>query len=120
VIERRRVPVSLVFLALIFLASCRSDRGTIVLFNKTNESISRATVSLSWGEKVEVTGIGSSKSVTIPYTVREGYYRIEVVFQSGKRLESKPVYITSGFDFEDRATVTSSEIQLTHSPITPQ
>ena len=48
------------------------------------------------------------------YRVREGDYRVEVVFRSGKRLQTDTFYVTSGFDFQDQITVTSSEIQVSH------
>jgi hypothetical protein len=72
---------------------------------------------MSWGETVQVTDLEPSRTATVNYRVREGGYSIEVVFRSGKRLRVDNVYMTSGVDYQDQITVTSSEIQLVHTPI---
>lgn len=75
---------------------------------------------MSWGEAFEVTDLGPSDIATMNYHVtKEGDYRVEVVFRSGKRLTTDTYYVTPGFDYQDRITVTPSEIQLTHDPVDP-
>jgi len=104
-------------LGLLVSVSCSSNTGTVSLFNKAEEPISRATLKMSWGETLEVTDLDPSEGATINYRVREGEYQVEVVFRSGKRLETDGGYVASGVDYEDQITVTSSEIQLTHKPV---
>lgn len=106
-----------VLVALLLSVSCGRNKGTVSLVNKADEPISRATLNMSWGEKVEVTDLDPSKIATVHYRVREGDYRVEVVFRSGKRLTRDTVYVTPGFDYQDQITVTGSEIQLTHTPM---
>lgn len=109
--------VAAVLVALLLSVACGSHTGTVSVLNKAEEPISRATLNMSWGEKVEVTDLDPSESATLNYRVREGDYRVEVVFRSGKRLETDGGYIASGVDYQDQITVTSSEIQLTHKAV---
>jgi hypothetical protein len=101
---------------MLLFVSCGSNIGTVSLVNKADEPISRATLDTSWGEKVEVANLDPSKTATMTYRVREGEYRVEVVFRSGKRLTKETVYLTPGFDYQDEIAVTGSDIQLTHMP----
>jgi hypothetical protein len=111
---------TVLFMALVSV-SCGASTGTVSLINKAEEQISRATLTMSWGETVEVINLGSSEVATMKYRVsREGDYRVEVVFRSGKRLVTDTVYVTPGFDYHDQITVTSSEIQLTHKAVDPR
>jgi hypothetical protein len=109
--------VAAVLVALLLSVSCSRKTGTVSLLNKADEPIARATFNMSWGEKVEVTDVDPSKTATVTYPVREGDYRVEVVFRSGKRLETGTFYVTSGFDFQDEITVTSSAIHVSHKPV---
>jgi hypothetical protein len=95
-----------VLVALLLSVSCGRNAGTASLVNNADEPISRATLNMSWGEQVEVTNLGPSKTATVTYRVREGDFRIEVVFRSGKRLETDTFCVTSGFDFQDEIAVT--------------
>jgi hypothetical protein len=109
-----------VLVASLLSVSCGRNTGTVSLVNNADEPISRATLNMSWGEKVEVTNLDPSKTATVNYRVREGDFRVEVVFRSRKRLETDTFYVTSGFDFEDQITVTSSGIQVSHKPVDSQ
>jgi hypothetical protein len=91
--------------------------GSVSLLNKAQEPISRATLTTSWGQTIQAIDVEPSKSVELKYQVREGDYRVEVVFRSGKRLRTEAVYVTTGFDYRDEIIVTPSEIQLSHKPI---
>ena len=65
----------------------------------------------------EITDLGPSQIATRTFRVtRDSHYTIAVLFQSGKRLEHEDGYLTPGFDFDDRITVTESEMagQSTH------
>lgn len=91
--------------------------GTVSLSNNTQETISRATLHTSWGEEIEVTKLAPKEMSTLNYRVREGDYKVEVVFQSGRRFTSDTAYVTPGFNYRDRITVTESGIRLTHTPM---
>jgi hypothetical protein len=73
-------------LGLLVSVSCSRYTGTVSLFNKAEEPISRATLKMSWGEILEVTDLAPSEGATIRYRVREGEYQVEVVFRSGNVL----------------------------------
>lgn len=107
----------MVLAALLVSISCGRNTGTVSLVNKSEEPISRTTFTMSWGETLEVTNLDPAEIATVNYRVREGDYRVEVVFRSGKRLHTEPIYVTSGFDYQDQITVTASEIQLSHKPV---
>jgi hypothetical protein len=109
--------VAAMLVALLMSVSCGTNTGTVSLLNKAEEPIDRATLNMSWGERVAVTDLDPSEAATLNYRVREGNYRVEVVFRSGKRLETDTVYVTSGFDYQDQIAVTSSEIQVSHKPV---
>jgi hypothetical protein len=118
---RRRscVRVGLLLSAALVIVTCGRSVGTVSLVNQAEEPISRATITMSWGETLEVRDLNPAGIATMNYDVREGDYRIEVVFRSGKRLTTDTVYVTPGFSYQDRITVTPSEIQLTHVPADP-
>lgn len=109
--------VAALLVALLLSISCGSHTGTVSLLNKAEEPISRATLNMSWGERVEVTNLDPSEAITVNYRVREGDYYVEVVFRSGKRLKTGSFYVASGVDYQDQIIVTSSEIQLSHKPV---
>ena len=113
----RRRSVAFVAVALIAAVSCGSNTGTATVINKADEPIARAAVTMSWGETLEVAGLNPGDTATLTYRVREGDYRVEVVFRSGKRLESEGMYVTTGVDYEDQIVVTSLEIQVSHLPV---
>lgn len=85
-----RTTVAAMLVALVASVSCSRNTGTVSLVNRADEPISRATLNMSWGETVEVTDVDPSETATMNYRVREGDYRVEVVFRSGKRLETTP------------------------------
>jgi hypothetical protein len=72
---------------------------------------------MSWGGKVELADLDPKKTATMSYRVREGDFRVEVVFRSEKRLSGDAFYVTPGFNYKDQVTVTGSEIQVTHTPM---
>jgi hypothetical protein len=72
---------------------------------------------MSWGEKIGVTNLNPSDTATVTYRVREGDFRVDVVFRSGKRLKTDRAYIATGVDYRDQITVTASEIQVVHVPV---
>lgn len=111
--SRTMVRVTVAVVALLVSMSCSRNTGSIAVLNNTQERISRVTVTTSWGEKFQVSDIDPSKAATVTYMVQEGDYRIEVAFQSGRRLRGSDArYVTSGLDFQDQVIVTSSEIRL--------
>jgi hypothetical protein len=109
--------IAAVLVALVVSVSCGRNTGTATLVNKADEPISRATFTMSWGETLEVTDLDPAETATVNYRVREGDYRVDVVFRSGKRLETAGVYVASGVDYQAQITVTSSEIQVSHKPV---
>lgn len=118
---RRSVTVlAAVLIASLLAASCTTNTGRVSLVNTSPETISRASLVFSWGDKVEAINLAPSQTATLTYRItHEGDYRVHVVFQSGKRLTSSEVeYVTGGFDFRDRITVTESEIRVAHEPVT--
>lgn len=106
-----------VLAAALLCSSCAEHTGTATLLNKAEEPISLATLTMSWGEKIDVTNLNPSDSATVTYRVREGDVRVEVVFRSGKRLETDRAYIATGVDYRDQITITASEIQVVHVPV---
>ena len=51
--------------------SCTRHTGTVSLVNNAKEPISRAVLSTSWGETVEVADLDPSESTVVGYRVRE-------------------------------------------------
>lgn len=74
---------------------------------------------MSWGETLEVTDLAPGKTAQVSYRGREGDYRVEVVFRSGRHLQmGEAPYVTTGIDFQDEIVVRSSEVQLlVHKPV---
>jgi hypothetical protein len=115
-LEQILTAVAVALIALLVSVSCSSYTGTVSVLIKAEEPISRATITTSWGETVELTDLDPSEAATLSYRAREGEYQVEVVFRSGRRLKTDARYYTaSGVNYEDQITVTSSEIQMTHN-----
>lgn len=115
----RRWAVWALLLSALVSVSCGRNTGSVSVLNKAEEPIVKAKLATSWGETVEVTDVGTSEAKTLNYRVsKEGDYRVDVVFRSGKRLTTDTVYVTPGFDYQDRIIVTPSEIQVSHAPVT--
>src|SRR6476660_3349746 len=89
-------------MASLLTASCTRNTGRVSLVNKSTDTISRATLVFSWGERIDVIDLPPSRTATLHYRAREGDFRVEVVFRSGKRLTTGVVaYVTTGVDFRD-------------------
>jgi hypothetical protein len=68
-----------------------------------------------------VTDLAPSRTATLTYRVREGDFRVEVAFRSGKCLTTGVVaYVTAKVDFRDEITVTDADIHLCHATSTEQ
>jgi hypothetical protein len=108
-------------MTLVLTASCTRNVGRVSIVNKSTETISRATLVFSWGERIDVSDLAPSHTATLTYRVREGDFRVEVVFRSGKRLTTNVVaYVTTGVDFLDEITVTDTDIRVRHTTVSEQ
>ena len=102
-------------IALLFLTSCSSNKGSFSLVNKTYEPIALATVVIC-GQTIEFKGIQPNKNATGSYRVTsDSHYAIQIEFQSGRKLQRETGYVTNGMDFEHVIAVTAADIAITDS-----
>jgi len=107
-------------LAVLVMASCGTNKGSVLLVNQAKEPIVRVLVMVC-GQTLELKDIQPSKSARGSYTVKsDGHYDIRVEFQSGKKLQKEMGYVTNGFDFQHKFVVTDNDIEMRNSKATLQ
>jgi hypothetical protein len=101
-----------VALAYLAFCACTIHKGTLLLVNKAREPIARALVEVC-GQIPELKNVQVNQSASVSYVVTcEGDYLINIEFKSGRRLQTKTGYITTGFDFQDEILVTDADIEM--------
>lgn len=110
--------ISFIIVSLL-LISCTSNKGNFSLVNKSNESITHASVTIC-GKKIEFTNIQPGESESGSYDVKsDSHYTIEIEFQSGKKLREETGYVTNGMDFQHVIMVDSSNVEISDSVAKP-
>jgi hypothetical protein len=90
-----------------------SDDGQVLILNAATEPIRNGQLEVC-GQKFPFGEIEQGKSKAIQYKVRsDSQYRLEVEFNSGRKLEKELGYIANGLDFEDILTLNDHEVSLT-------
>ena len=91
------------------------NKGTVLLVNNASESIVHATIVVC-RQTIEINDIAPTASGQGNYVVKgDSHYDIRVEFQSGRQLHAEQGYVTSGFDFHDKLTVTDEGVELMSS-----
>ncbi len=94
------------------MASCTPNKGDFLLTNKSNETITRAVVSVC-NQTIELNSIQPNKSVSGFFEVRsDSHYDVTVEYESGRKFHKKVGYVTNGFDFRDEVVVTDTDIKV--------
>ena len=107
--------LALVALALTAFTACARNTATFVLSNDSKDPIRSAVVEAT-GSVVELGRIEPGKSATGVLEVSgDGEYHITVRFQSGRVLDRRMGYVTSGFDFGVEFSVSEADIVLKKS-----
>src|SRR5688572_12377432 len=90
-----------------------SDEGQVLLLNAATEPIRNGQLEVC-GQKFMFGEIEPGKSKAIHRKVRsDSQYKLEVEFNSGRKLEQELGHVTSGLDFEDILTLSDREVSLT-------
>jgi hypothetical protein len=90
-----------------------SDDGQVLILNAATESIKNGQLEVC-GQKFPFGEIEQGKTKAIQYKVRsDSQYRLEVEFNSGKKLDKELGSVTSGLDFEDILTLSDHDVSLT-------
>lgn len=101
----------------LLLSSCTANSGSFSLVNRTNEPITRATVTVC-GQTIELKDIKPAKSAVGSYKVTsDSHYTVHIEFLSGKKLDKETGYVTNGMDFRHEITVTDRDIEVTGTNI---
>lgn len=101
-----------IVVALSIIISCKSNQGSLLLVNSSEESISRATVKIC-GEAMAFINIDPLKSVVGSYRVKgDSHFDIVIEFNNGRIFQKEIGYITSGFDYSHEITITNENIYL--------
>ena len=89
------------------------DDGQVLILNAATESIKNGQLEVC-GQKFLFGEIEQGKTKAIQYKVRsDSQYKLEVEFNSGRKLEQKLGEVRSGLDFEDILTLNDHEVSLT-------
>ena len=90
-----------------------SDDGQVLILNAATESIKNGQLEVC-GQKFMFGEIEQGKTKAIHYKVRsDSQYKLEVEFDSGRKLEKEIGHVTSGLDFEDILTLSDHAMSLT-------
>jgi hypothetical protein len=110
--------LALVAFAFVALGACSRNTATFVLSNDTEEPIVGATVEVN-GERVDLRRIEPRARGTGTVAIRgDGDYHVTVRFQSGRVLDRRLGYVTSGFDFRSEFSVSETDVALKKSEAT--
>ncbi|HSL04901.1 MAG TPA: hypothetical protein VK901_15340 [Nitrospiraceae bacterium] len=91
----------------------QSDDGQVLILNAATEPIRNGQLEVC-GQKFPFGEIEQGKSKAIHYKVRsDSQYKLEVEFNSGKKLEKELGSVTSGLDFQDILTLNDRDVSLT-------
>jgi len=100
-------------LGTMFLFSCGHSRGSIVLINKTDETIVSALITIG-EQQIALENIMPETSKTQSYEIRvDGHLNLRVEFISGKVIQKNIGYITNDVEFRHEITVSKSGIEVT-------
>ena len=87
--------------------------GQVLILNAATEPIKNGQLEVC-GQKFPFGEIEQGKTKAIQYKVRsDSQYRLEVEFNSGKKLDKELGSVTSGLDFEDILTLSDHDVALT-------
>ena len=90
-----------------------SDDGQVLILNAATEPIKNGQLEVC-GQKFLFGEIEQEKTKAIQYKVRsDSQYKLEVEFNSGRKLEKELGYVKSGLDFEDILTLNDHEVSVT-------
>ena len=111
--------ISLFFLALLAILIRLyffPDIEKFTFVNKSNQVIRRASVNVC-GQYFEYKDMQPEQGTSGNFKVScEGHYTIDVELRSGKKMHKEVGYVTSGMNFKDEITVTSSDVHITSGP----
>ncbi len=97
------------------MASCGNNTGSFLLLNKASEPIARILVNIC-GQSIEFKDVNPAHSASGSFKVKsDSHYKIEVEFQSERKLQKEIGYVTHGLHVEDEITITDKDIQITAS-----
>jgi hypothetical protein len=98
--------------ALLVIGSCETNKGSFLLINNSEESISKASVKVC-GQTIELKNIPPSESAKGTYQVKsDSHFDIIIDFKNGKKLQKQIGYVTNGIDFRHKTIVTNSDIDI--------
>jgi len=90
-----------------------SDEGQVLILNAATEPIKNGQLEVC-GQKFPFGEIEQGKSKAIQYKVRsDSHYKLEVEFNSGKKMEKELGSVTNGLDFQDILTLSDREASFT-------
>jgi hypothetical protein len=96
-----------------FTSIAFSDDGQVLILNAATEPIKNGQLEVC-GQKFLFGEIEQGKTKAIHYKVRsDSQYKLEVEFNSGRKLEKELGSVRSGLDFEDILTLNDHEVSLT-------
>lgn len=87
-------------------------RGTVTVLNDAGEDVVSGKLEIC-GQPFEFSDLSSGEARKFSYNVKgDDEFHLSVRFRSGRTLTGRLGYVTSGFDFSDRLTVTRDDMHL--------
>jgi hypothetical protein len=89
-----------------------SHKGEVLIVNQATETVLKGEIEVC-KQRFDFQNIKPKERKQILYDVRsDSHYKIEIQFESGKKLTKELGYVTSGLDFKDMLIVTEDDILL--------
>jgi hypothetical protein len=90
----------------------KPHHGTVTILNDAEQEVVSGKLEIC-GQLFEFNDLSPGEARKFSYSVKgDDNFHLSVTFKSGRTLTRKLGYVTSGFDFSDRLTVTRADVHL--------
>ncbi len=107
----------ILIVAIFFLVACENNKGQFLLLNKSSQTISKANLFVGKQSFEFQNIVAGDKSLGCYEVSSDTHYKINITFESGKNIQKNVGYITHGFDYSHRITITDNDIELSDTKI---
>jgi hypothetical protein len=107
----------ILIVVIFFLAACENNKGQFLLLNESSRKISKANLFVGKQSFEFKNIVAGDKSLGSYEVLSDTHYKINITFESGKNIQKNVGYITHGFNYSHRITITDNDIELSDAEI---